>query len=48
MTIETKVALVVWGVAEENTKGGARGEFVWGCGREIRVTCATENAKVLI
>jgi hypothetical protein len=48
MTIETKVALVVRGVAKENTKGGARGEFVWGCGGEIRVTCATKNTKVLI
>jgi hypothetical protein len=35
MTIETKVALVVRAVPKENTKGGARGEFVWGCAERL-------------
>jgi hypothetical protein len=33
VAIKENITLVVRGVAEKDTAGGARGEFVWGGGR---------------
>ena len=47
---EVKAALsfMVSGVAQEDAQGGARGEFVGGCGRQVGIAFATEDSKVRI
>ena len=47
---EVKAALsfMVSGVAQEDAQGGARGEFVGGCGRQVGITFATKDSKVTI
>jgi hypothetical protein len=44
----TPIAFVVSGVAQEDTPSGLRGELMGRGGDDVRITCTTEDAKVLI
>ena len=46
--IKAAISFVMSGIAKEDAQGGARGEFMWSCGREVWITLATENPKVII
>jgi hypothetical protein len=41
--IEANIPLVMRGIAKKHKEGGARSEFVRGCGGEVGVTFAPEN-----
>jgi hypothetical protein len=46
--VKTPIAFVISGVAKEDTPGGQRGELMWCGGSSVKVTCAAEDAEVLI
>jgi hypothetical protein len=46
--IQAMIALVIRGVAKEDTRGGLRGELVGHCGSSVRVTRAAEEAQMLV
>lgn len=48
MTVKAKIALVMWGIAKENTKGGTRRKLVRSGGGEVRITLTIKDAKMLI
>jgi hypothetical protein len=48
VTIKAKIPFVVRGITEKDTKGWARGKFMWSGSGKIRITFATKNTKVLI
>jgi len=46
--VEAAITLVVRGIAEEGTEGGARSEFVGSRGSKVGVTSAPKNAKIMV
>jgi hypothetical protein len=46
--IQAMIALVIRGVAKEDTRGGRRGELVGHCGSSVRVTRAAKEAQMLV
>jgi len=48
MAFKANVALVVRGVAKEDTQGGAGSKFMGDCGGKVRVTFTVKDPKMLI
>jgi hypothetical protein len=46
--IKATIAFVISRVAQEGTSGGPRGELIGRGGGDIRITCTTEDAEVLV
>lgn len=46
--VKTVVAFVIWGIAEKDAQGGARGKFMRGCGGKVRIAPATKHTKVIV
>jgi hypothetical protein len=46
--VKTLIAFVVGGVAKQDTPVGPKGELMWCGGDSVRVTCAAEDAEVLV
>jgi hypothetical protein len=46
--IKTTIAFVIDRVAQEDTSGGPRGELMGRGGDDVRITCTTEDAEVLV
>jgi hypothetical protein len=42
------IAFVIDRVTQEDTLGGPRGELMGCCGSDVRITCTTEDAEVLV
>jgi hypothetical protein len=42
------MALVIRGVAKEDTLCGPRGELMWHCGSSVRVTHVAEDSQMLV
>jgi hypothetical protein len=46
--IKAIIAFMIRGVAKKDIPGGPRGEFVGRGGGSVRVTCAVEDAQMLV
>jgi hypothetical protein len=46
--IKAMIALVIRGVAKEDTSDGPRGELMWHCGSSVRVTHVVEDSQMLV
>ena len=46
--INAAVSFLMSGVAKEDTKSGARGEFVDSSGRDVRVTFVAKDPKMIV